>query len=246
MLTGKRRWLAAAVALAVVAAAAAAFLSARSRPAAFEPRPPEARPELLLLTTLPIVFTEEFTLEASGSPVLAALQDRYRVVPISVADRQSLASHSLLLMAQPRAQPAEILVELDDWVRSGGRLLLLADPVLQWPSKRPLGDVLRTPIAFADTGLLGHWSLRLDAPADLGSKTLDIHGRKVRTVAPGELSAASQSCAVDRSRLVARCTIGKGFATVIADADFLDVERLEGSKADNLGLLLGELERLDH
>lgn len=246
MLKGRRRWLAAAVMLALFAVAAAAFLAARSTPATFEPRPPSERPELLLLTTLPIVFPEEFTLEASGSPVLSALQERYRVVPISIADRQSLASHKLLLMAQPQAQPGEVLVELDEWVRGGGRVLLLADPALRWPSKRPLGDVLRPPVAFADTGLVGHWGLRLDAPPDLGPKTLDVGSRKVRTAAPGELAATSKACTVDRSRLVARCSIGNGQATVIADADFLDVDRLKESKEDNLGLLLEELDRLDH
>ena len=74
----------------------------------------------------------------------------------------------MLLMAHPLAQPAEALVDLDRWVRDGGRLLLLADPKLDWPSKRALGDTLRPPPAFADTGLLAHWGLRLDAPADGG------------------------------------------------------------------------------
>ena len=62
-------------------------------------------------------------------------------------------------MAQPLAQPAEDLVALDDWVRGGGRVLLLADPMLEWPSKRPLGDPLRPPPMFMDTGLLAHWGL---------------------------------------------------------------------------------------
>ena len=65
----------------------------------------------------------------------------------------------LLLMAHPLAQPAEALVDLDHWVRDGGRVLLLADPMLEWPSKRPLGDKLRPPPSFADTGLLAHWGL---------------------------------------------------------------------------------------
>ena len=71
-------------------------------------------------------------------------------------------------MAQPQAQPAEALVELDAWVRRGGRVLLLADPALEWPSERPLGDLLRPPAAFADTGLLGHWGLTLTPPEARG------------------------------------------------------------------------------
>ena len=88
------------------------------------------------------------------------------MIPISVTDGAELAKGRLLLMAQPQAQTPENLVTLDSWVRAGGKALLLADPMLEWPSERPLGDPLRPPPMFADTGLLGHWGLRLDAPDD--------------------------------------------------------------------------------
>ena len=114
---------------------------------------------LLLLTSLPLMFGEDFSLQDSGSPALDALETRYRVVPISVTDPAELAKGRLLLMAHPLAQPAEDLVALDQWVRRGGRVLLLADPMLEWPSKRPLGDPLRPPPMFMDTGLLAHWGL---------------------------------------------------------------------------------------
>jgi hypothetical protein len=42
--------------------------------------------------------------------------------------------------------------------------------------------------------------------------------------------------------MIARCSIGRGWATVIADADFLNVK---DSEADNLSLLVGELNRLE-
>ena len=117
------------------------------------PPPAAQRPTLLLLTSLPLVFGEDFSLQDGGSPALKALETRYRVVPISVTDRRELAKGRLLLMAQPLAQPAEDLVALDQWVRRGGRVLLLADPMLEWPSERPLGDPLRPPPMFMDTGL---------------------------------------------------------------------------------------------
>ena len=119
---------------------------------------------MLLLTSLPLLFGEDFSLQGGGSPVLKALQGRYRVLPISVTDNRELAKGRLLMMAQPPAQTAENLVALDGWVRHGGRVLLLADPMLEWPSKRALGDPLRPPPMFQDTGLLAHWGLRLDAP----------------------------------------------------------------------------------
>jgi hypothetical protein len=210
----------------------------RHRPAELRPRP--NKPELLLLTSLPIVFPDGFTLRAAASPALKALQSRYRIVPISVADSASLTGHRLLLMAQPRAQPAQVLVQLDAWVRSGGRVLLLADPTLQWPNERPLGDVLRPPMAYPDTGLLLHWGVRLDAPDELGSKSVTVNGERIETASPGKLVATGPECAVAPTGLVADCTVGEGRAIVIADADFLDSNR-----RPNLGFLLAELERLE-
>jgi hypothetical protein len=190
---------------------------------------------------LPIVFPDRFALDAAQSPTLEALQGRYRVSPISVADTASLKGHRLLLMVQPRAQPAEMLVELDSWVRSGGRVLLLADPALQWPSDRPLGDPLRPPPAFADTGLLGHWGLTLAAPAKLDAQTVTAGSQEVRTSSPGTLHAIAANCRTE-GQFVARCAIGRGRVTVIADADFIDSNRFgEG----NLQLLFAELAALE-
>jgi hypothetical protein len=231
--------IAAIVAVLVAAAAALLLLGQRTN---YGPRPSGQRPELLLLTSLPIVFPETFNLQAQASPVLKALRTRYRVVSISLADRETLQGHRLLLMAQPRAQPAEILVELDQWVRGGGHVLLLADPSLQWPSDRPLGDALRPPLAYADTGLIGHWGLRLDAPDSQETVTANMDGVRIRTAAPGKLVAQSANCAV-RDGLVARCRVGKGMAVIIADADFIDGERF-GS--NNMDALFAELALLDH
>ena len=114
------------------------------------------------------MFGEDFSLRRAARRRLRRCETRYRVVPISVTDPAELAKGRLLLMAQPLAQPAEDLVALDRWVRRGGRVLLLADPMLEWPSKRPLGDPLRPPPMFMDTGLLAHWGLRLDAPDERG------------------------------------------------------------------------------
>ncbi len=246
-MTGRRARLAlAAVAVLALLVGGLLLALAKSTPPAPAERPAAQRPELMLLTTLPIVFPERLTLDAPSSPALAALQSRYRLVPISVTDAQELGGRRLLLMAQPQAQPAEALVELDAWVRAGGRVLLLADPALEWASERPLGDLLRPPLAFADTGLLGHWGLRLDGPDGRGPASRTIDGREVRTVSAGALTATKPACATVAQGLVARCRLGKGRAVVIADADLLNVEAIEGAgKQANYGLLLEELERLE-
>lgn len=211
-----------------------------------EPRPAGERPSLLLLTGLPILFPETFTLDSGESRVLDALRSRYQVIPISVADRDEIEGARLLLMAQPHAQPAEMLVELDQWVRGGGRLLLLADPALEWPSGLALGDRRRPPLAFADTGLLGHWGLRLDAPDRRGAARIEIDGRVIHARSPGSLEALAGNCGISAGGLIARCKIGQGQASIIADADFLDVDRQRAPVANaSLKMLVQELERLE-
>jgi len=230
-----------ALAVALIAAAAIAVAVMSRAPAGPPPRPAGQRPTLLLLTSLPLVLPEQFTLKGSGSPALKALETRYRVLPISVTEPAELGKGRILLMAHPLAQPAEDLVALDQWVRGGGRVLVLADPRLEWPSSRPIGDPLRPPPMFMDTGLLAHWGLRLDAPDQPGPKTLQLGGYDVGTASPGELSG---NCPISKDRLVAHCRIGRGRATIIADADLLNADAVEGAK-HNLDALLAELAGLE-
>jgi hypothetical protein len=227
----------------VAALAAAALAFGSSRPKSPPPRPVAKRPRLLLLTSLPLMFREGFSLKGNGSEVLKRLQGRYRVEPVSVSSPTELGKARLLLMAQPLAQTAENLVALDEWVRNGGRVLLLADPLLEWPSERAPGDLLRPPPMFMDTGLLAHWGLRLDAPEQRGGVRRKLGGFDVIVVSPGELAG---NCNVSRDRLVAHCRIGKGRATIVADADFLDVESLGDDAGHNIDGLLSELASLEH
>lgn len=243
---GARPRLVAIVAAAIIAMAAIGFVAGHKTP----PAPVAAvtaKPELMLLTTLPLVFGEQFGLEGGGSPALAALAMHYKVTPVGIADARTLGRRRLLLMAHPRAQTAEALVDLDRWVRKGGRLLLLADPMLEWPSGRQLGDPFRPPPAFADTGLLKHWGLRLDAPNERGARQRRLGGLAILTVSPGSLAG---SCAISGDRLVAHCRIGQGQATIVADADFLGVDHLDGPMANNLAAnnlkaMLAELAALE-
>ncbi|MCY7397270.1 MAG: hypothetical protein LH466_00315 [Sphingomonas bacterium] len=240
-----RSWL---IALAIVAASAGgvALVMQREAPVAQRKAVVAQKPALAVLTSLPLLFGERFALDGGGSPTLTRLEQRYRVVPVAIADAASLKGQRLLLMAHPRAQPAEVLVELDSWVRRGGRIVLLADPKLDWHSDRPLGDRLRPPPDFADTGLLAHWGLRLEGPIVDGPRTATAGGHTVLTVSPGMLTSNSPRCTVEQGGLIARCQVGRGAATVIADADFLNVAgegALEGPTEHNLDLLMTMLSR---
>lgn len=227
--------------MAVTAGLAALLLLAACREAVPAGSPQEPKPELFLLTPLPIVWSESFGLDQHGSPVLAALERDYRVTPIDLPGE--VPDGGLLLAAQPRALPAEELVALDAWVRRGGRLLLLADPLLEWPSELPTGDPRRAPVAFADTGLLNHWGLQLDAPDERGPRQQSLSGQSVLVASPGSLKRSGGSCEVDANGLSARCRLGKGEAVIIADADFVNLGSggLDGPTDRNLPALVSQL-----
>lgn len=233
MIPARRRALLAGMLLLLAAGIAAAILTHRR-----EGVPAGNRPTLLLLTSLPLVFGEHFSVQQNGSSTLKALESRFRVLPISTTAPSELAKGKLLLMAQPLGQAPEDLVALDDWVRRGGRVMLLADPLLEWPSERPLGDPLRPPPTFVDTGLLGHWGLRLDAPDRRGHKQLELGGMRVLTSSPGSLWG---TCRIGPDRLVARCKLGRGTAVVVADADLLDASDLGPAATHNVDALVAEL-----
>lgn len=204
----------------------------------------DAKPALALITSLPILFGESFGLDGGAAALPAKLGETYDLRSIAVADAASLQPYRLLLMAHPRAQPAEALVELDQWVRGGGRLLLLADPRLDWHSDRPLGDRLRPPPDFADTGLLGHWGLTLAGPTAEGPVAIDVGEVEILASSPGRLSSKDRTCTLIADGFVARCRIGAGQVTVIADADFLNVtgpDALDGPTTGNLDLVAREL-----
>ena len=208
------------------------------------PRVEAQKPVLMVLTTLPLIFPEKFVLDGKKSEALAALETRYKVAPIGIADAASLKQGRLLLLAHPLAQPAEALVDLDQWVRAGGRVLLLADPKLDWPSERPLGDKLRPPPSFADTGLLKHWGLSLGGAQSDGSLSFEAGPYLLVTSSPGALESTG-ACKVSHARLMAHCKIGTGKVTVVADADFLNVGGSSAADEGNLGTLLVQLAKLE-
>jgi hypothetical protein len=84
--------------------------------------------------------------------------------------------------------------------------------------------------------------LRLDAPDHGGPAQRELDGRHVIAVSPGILSGA---CKIGEAGFVARCRIGKGRATVVADADFLNFEQIGDPASDNLDALLAELAQLE-
>jgi hypothetical protein len=220
-----------------------------------EPVPPATRPPLLLLSGLPLIWDEEDALGGKPTAFYTALDRAYQVHPIDAATEATLGTASLLLVAQPRPPGPAALVAIDDWVRGGGRALILTDPALRWPSGLVLGDPRRAPIDDGLGPLLLHWGLKLESPGE--GKVLivrDIDGRRLAMAAPGRFIAQGRNCVIMHGGLMADCAIGRGRALLLADADLLhDLLWIgpgavgttrAGRLADNPAFVIDQIDRL--
>lgn len=183
------------------------------------------------LQGVPLGATQGVTApEAIGmrSPLWHGLETRFRPRALDALDPASIEGLTALLLVQPRRLAPEELVALDGWVRRGGRLVALADPLLHWPDPRPLGHPARAPLTSLLDPLLTHWGLRLEpAEADGAGDTLER--RRLTDGGMVQLSGASRftalghgSCTLVDDGLIARCRIGQGTALLVADADWVN------------------------
>jgi hypothetical protein len=198
-----------------------------------------AKPALGLMTTLPLQWSEggieaDIADDARPHPAYARLQAQYDIRPLddfSGLHKQPLA---LMLLAQPRALAPSELVALDAWVRGGGRLLILADPALQWGSLYSLGDKRRPLFTSLLSPLFSHWGIELVLPmTDAQAVVLrEVDGLSIRTQTPGEwlpkVGEVFAKCEIAPHKLLADCRVGKGRALLVADADLLDTVYWEG------------------
>jgi hypothetical protein len=183
------------------------------------------RHDLMLMSALPLEWGEAGPLDPSSRPAAAftMLAKEFAIRPLDVLDDASLTSGRLLLLAQPRALAPAELVAVDAWVRRGGKALILTDPALAWPTELALGDIRRPPAIGLLGPLLTHWGLDLVPPEQ---RTAVIspsgpHERRLAMFAPGRFVKAGGTCAVDRQGHIARCSLGKGQAILVADADMM-------------------------
>lgn len=184
------------------------------------------RPKLAVISALPLFWREGETgvRARSDAPIITILRQRFDVQPVDSPLARTMTGAKALFVAQPRAFSPTELVALDDWVRNGGRLLLLADPLLRWPSSLPLGDRRRPPAVSMATPLLDHWGIQLLPPSAVGEERRILEdGRLLTTMGrSGFALGPGTPCRVDEGGLIARCAIGNGHAVLVADADLID------------------------
>lgn len=189
-----------------------------------QPTPVDDRPAVDVLTSLPLFWGEGgvddiLSGAARRSPLLGALEKSWTLRPMDVARRKELSQVERLLLIQPQALSPTENFEIDRWVRRGGKVLILVDPDLRWPSALPQGDARRPPTTSMLSPLLRHWGVELLAPTGLSPVAEPIEGISVVFDSPGSWDTKTEACERQSPRIV-RCSIGKGEAVMVSDVDF--------------------------
>jgi hypothetical protein len=221
-------------------AAIAAFLAV---PAASHE--PARAPALGLMGTIPIYWGEAGGIDeligGTAEPhwARAALETSFELQPLDYLSAEALAPFNRLLLAQPRALSGEENVALDAWVRDGGHLLLFADPMMTGHSRFPLGDRRRPMDVTLLSPILKHWGLAMefDEEQPFGFRGLEAEGMTLPVNLPGRF-AESGPCELSADRVLARCAVGEGSATILADAALLDLHEPDPLAANALEGLL--------
>ncbi|MGB3166147.1 MAG: Gldg family protein [Alteraurantiacibacter sp.] len=199
----------------------------------------DTRPHVGVMTTIPIFWGEPA--EEAGDDfwgglrsqhwALDALGARYAVAPLDYLAAEELRHYDALFLAQPRGLTGEENVALDSYVRSGGRVLVLADPMMTGESVFHIGDRRRPQDSVLLSPILARWGVELhfDAGQAYGVTLREIAGQLVPLNMPGQFvvldtQVAGDSCSLEADGLLARCRIGSGEVLLLADAAVLDLE----------------------
>jgi hypothetical protein len=144
-----------------------------------------------------------------------------------------LAGLGRLAVIQPRGLSPVENVALDDWVRGGGRLLMVLDPALTGDYDLPIGDPRRPPDSALIPPVVKRWGMAVSFAED--EPTAVIRARfdaaELPLVLAGRIAVvdpAAAACTLLAQGAAARCTVGKGQVVLIADAALFEHSELAG------------------
>lgn len=162
--------------------------------------------------------------------------DTLSPIPALAADQRDLdplAGLRRMAIIQPRGLSASDNVALDRWVRAGGRLLLVLDPALTGEYDLPLGDPRRPVDTALIPPVVARWGLAVSFDEDQAvAVTTARLGETALPLALSGVVAITDPTAADCTLLAndaaARCRVGKGEVTLIADAALFEHQALAG------------------
>ena len=196
------------------------------------------------------------------------LEQRYEIVPldsfvseaasaepgVDTGDEVSpLSSIDRLLVVQPRAVGSADNVALDQWVRDGGKLLYALDPMLAGEYEVPWGDPAHPIVHALVPPVFARWGLEVQfiEAQPFALRELEYGPGQLPVLMTGEflLAASSQDasnediaargeCELLAQGAIARCEVGKGRVTAIADAALFELPNADERAQEQFDTLI--------
>ena len=163
--------------------------------------------------------------------VLKELGARWDLQGLRAVTYEAIENLPVVVVMLRRPLSYSEAIDLDAWVRAGGRALVLAEPGRSWAG----------PADMVDANLRDStWGLRLAARAD---GPLMLPGRGTLMLRNAGRWTASGGCSLRVDGFVAECRPGKGRVLLVADTGLLDRNTfdLNGDGFDSATGMVGQL-----
>ncbi len=222
-----------------------------------------APPALGLMTSLPLTYPldADFAAFARGEVERTwqgeALSQCYTAMPLDTLApiggldpgapaTNPLSGLSYVAVIQPRGLSPRDNVALDDWVRAGGKLLLVLDPMLTGEYDLPLGDPRRPGAVAFIPPVVERWGMTViyDEDQMFAPRQISVAGLEMQVLLAGNIAATGTStgtggdCVIEEQSPIQKCAIGEGSVTLVADAAIFEDQDLAGSGAEAIHALL--------
>lgn len=198
-------------------------------------------PKLGLMTSLPIYWSLDADIanlaQGNGEKPWQRqlLEKQFELVPLDTLtpipglspdepETNPLAGLDRLAVIQPRGLSPADNVALDEWVRGGGQLLLVVDPMLTGDYELALGDPRRPVDSAPIPPVIERWGMAIaydEAQDRHRSVEVPFAGIRYGLFHSGEISLRDDSatdCEILGDGAIARCEVGNGRLTLVADA----------------------------
>ncbi len=220
---------------------------AGSADTAAAPPEPAQNASLGLMTSLPLYWPvdADFAQIASGEAMppwgRTVMEQRFTLTPLDTlsaiapltsdgVETDPLDGLTRLAVIQPRGLSPADNVALDEWVREGGQLLLVLDPVLTGDYDLALGDPRRPTDSALIPPVVSRWGIEVsyDEAQPDAPRTTDMGSGEIPVLLAGEVGSSGPFCAEGTPKPIIKCTIGKGTVTLLADAAVFEHRELAG------------------
>lgn len=222
----------------------------------------QEKPALGLMTSLPLYWPlgANFTDIASGMASAPwqrdMLEQRYDLVPLDTLtpiaalssaepDTDPLSDLEQIAIVQPRGLAPADNAALDEWVRGGGRLLLVLDPALTAEYDLPLGNPQRPVATALIVPVVARWGLAMSFTEhenfEDGVREVSLGDRAITVMQGGDLAvidANAADCDIIAQGAAAQCAVGEGQVTLLADAALFEHPELAGQNGETIHALL--------